>query len=265
MTTTRPAASVSRLAELEPLLRQRIAQHFRPGDRFSSEPQLAAEFGVSRTLVRRVLAKLVGDGLIRREAKRGTFVKAQPTQWTPRLSDLIERLFRYDRGTSAKALEIATMLGEPGVKERLRLGDRAPLVLVRRVVLSDGAPIAYLRTYLPYELGARLTVPDIEREPISALVAKRFRVPVRRAVQTIQPAIADMDVVRHLELPVGSPVLLVERDWLTAIGRPVFFTRAYYRGDQYKYTVTLHLDRHASRRRATGEGAASGKRPSRRG
>lgn len=57
-----------------------IAGRYKPGSRLPTENELCEAFEVSRPTVRRALAELEGEGLIRREQGRGTFVseKTQP-------------------------------------------------------------------------------------------------------------------------------------------------------------------------------------------
>ncbi len=61
-------------------LRQRIGSGaLRPGDRLPTEPALAAEFGVSRTVIREAVANLRADGLLDSRHGVGVFVQAPST------------------------------------------------------------------------------------------------------------------------------------------------------------------------------------------
>lgn len=236
------SATLPRSVQVEQILRQRLHRECPPGSRFPSEPDLCREFGVSRTLIRGVLARLTREGLIRREARRGTFVAARSGRpRAPELSDLIERLLDWGPRTIVKVLGLDTTLGAPDVKARLGLPETAPLVVVRRLVLQQGTPVNYTVSFLPYPLGARLTTEELERHPIASLLPSRYATPIRRAVQTIEPVVADVEVAAPLGVAVGAPLLLVERDFFGSRGRPVYHSRAFYRGDRYKFTVALQL------------------------
>ena len=72
-------AATQRRAKLSDLLvtelrGQIVEGRIAAGDRLPTEPQLAARFGVSRTVVREALARLAGDGLV--EARQGAGVFA---------------------------------------------------------------------------------------------------------------------------------------------------------------------------------------------
>jgi len=79
--TPAPNLSVPTRSKSAPLKKHLIAEvasgRLKPGARLSTESQFADEFDISRPTVRRALAELEGEGLIRREQGRGTFVNVE--------------------------------------------------------------------------------------------------------------------------------------------------------------------------------------------
>lgn len=61
-------------AQLRHQLREVIKERFNDGDRFFGEVQIGEALGVSQTTVRRALSDLVDEGLLERQAAKGTFV-----------------------------------------------------------------------------------------------------------------------------------------------------------------------------------------------
>ena len=53
--------------------------HYRPGDKLPTEAALSARFGVNRHTVRRALADMGANGLVRSRRGAGVFVTAEPT------------------------------------------------------------------------------------------------------------------------------------------------------------------------------------------
>lgn len=76
------------------------------GERLPPERQLAAEFGVSRTEIRKALAKMEAEGRLSRQVGRGTFVQSLQPQTLPDLDSL-------QRGTSPREAMEARLLIEP--------------------------------------------------------------------------------------------------------------------------------------------------------
>jgi DNA-binding FadR family transcriptional regulator len=70
---TRPPAYTQDLAEL--ILERCAAEASGPGSKLPTERALAAELGVTRTMVRHALARLEAEGRVSREVGRGTFLR----------------------------------------------------------------------------------------------------------------------------------------------------------------------------------------------
>jgi DNA-binding transcriptional regulator YhcF (GntR family) len=51
-----------------------VRTHFQPGERFPSEPDLCARFGVTRNTVRKAIDLLAADGLLERRGRAGNYV-----------------------------------------------------------------------------------------------------------------------------------------------------------------------------------------------
>ncbi|MBE3562031.1 MAG: GntR family transcriptional regulator, partial [Ktedonobacteraceae bacterium] len=75
--------------QLKEVLKQQIrAGYFSPNDAIPSEPELVAQYHVSRATVRQALTELVHEGLLYRQHGRGTFV-CEPRVQPHSLSELI--------------------------------------------------------------------------------------------------------------------------------------------------------------------------------
>src|SRR5262245_24788294 len=69
----------------------RIARgELRPGDRLPPERDLAAEFGVTRFVIRQAIAGLARDGLVVSAYPRGYTVRGPRIPWLPRLRPLVD-------------------------------------------------------------------------------------------------------------------------------------------------------------------------------
>jgi GntR family transcriptional regulator, transcriptional repressor for pyruvate dehydrogenase complex len=85
-----------------------ISGELAPGDRLSSERQLAFEFGASRPMVREALRSLVERGLIDIRPGRGAFVRGDSG---PRRFQPLDLEYRR-RGTTARQLQEARLMLE---------------------------------------------------------------------------------------------------------------------------------------------------------
>lgn len=85
--------------ELEDTLRREIKNKLRPGDLLLPELRLAEKYHVGRITVRKAIANLTDEGLLRRVRGKGTFV-TRPIQTERRLMIEIARDFVKDRETA---------------------------------------------------------------------------------------------------------------------------------------------------------------------
>jgi len=97
-----------------------------------------------------------------------------------------------------------------------------------------------------------VTAPDIERRPLPSLVSGAGQ-SVVAAEQMLEPILADPELARHLDLPVGAAVLLIERRFLSVRKTAIYLTRAFYRGDRYRYIETVTLQRSKGATRTPGD------------
>lgn len=227
--------------QIEEWLRGRIdGGELRPGDAIPTEQALSERFDVSRAPVRQALAVLTFDGLIQRFPGRGSFV-ARPKigQALNTLRGLAEELREQGLEPEVEVLDVAWTAPSREARLALRLasGD-APVLRLDRRVRVDGQPLLWDRSYF----AGRPALPDDRQElgrlPLFSLI-ESDGVVVDEAEQTIEAVAASHVVAGHLDVPPGSPVLMVRRVTLARPARPVIFTLAVYRGDRYRYRVAL--------------------------
>jgi GntR family transcriptional regulator len=186
-----------------------------PGDRLPPERALADEHRVSRMTVRHALQQLESRGLLRRAIGRsgGSFV-AQPK---------LER----DLGTFSGLSE---QLARQGVTAGARVLSARPArggIEIVRVRLADGEPFALERSTFP-ERFAYLLGQDLTRSLYELLGDDA---PVR-AVERIEPTLADDDEATALGVRAGAPLLLVDRLAYDTTGEIVETARDVFRGDR---------------------------------
>lgn len=220
------------------VLRQRVLDgDYPPGFRLPPEDVLADEFQVSRATLRQAVGELVQSGMIARRQGRGTFVLDDPRASLGQVfRGTIAELLSEVRRSKVRDIEIERRVPIPSrIAAELELAS-ASATIVRRVRLWDGQPFAYTVNYLPDDVGERLTKSQLRSQSLMALLESNGIV-ADSARQTIRATLADITTSNALGIPLGEPVLAVERRLLDAGGRPISFVVSSYRGDLYEYTV----------------------------
>jgi GntR family transcriptional regulator len=235
-----PAAYV----QIEEELAERIRTGMlRPGDRIPPERELADQMQVSRMTVRQALGRLADRGLLVRERGRGTFVsEPKLIQSLSRLSGFYDQMISQGILPTSRLLSGEQMLASAAVAQVLDLRIAEPLYKVVRLRLGGGVPLALETSYFPARLVPGLLDYDLERNSIYRLMERYDARPVR-AIQSLEPVPARDQEAEALEIPAGSPVMLVERTAWDARDRAVEYAKDIYRGDRSRFVAELRLER----------------------
>lgn len=225
----------SRSEEAYQRLRIRIRQeNLAPGARLPGEPQLARELGVSRVTLRRVLDRLMAEGVVERRAGAGTFVRDRGFNG-PVILDLASLLARMED------LSTGLEIGERDVQDvtppltvfgalRLRPGEGVRCIARQR--LRNGQIFAFGVDYVPSRLAARIIDADLARDWLLGALSGADSA-VERGMQVAGAEAAQGEVARMLGLSAGDPVLSVARSFYDSIGRGVLHTQLFFRADRY--------------------------------
>ncbi len=166
-----------------------------------SEAELAGSYGVSRVTVRKALDVLRDEGLVSSRQGSGWFVAGDRVrQSLGTLSTIEAQLAAQGREPVRRVLSFGfvTDPDDPAGAEVLE---------VVRVNLADGEPFALVTVWCPADLGSALSRDDVESSTFYDLLPIEFE----RASQTIRAAAADERDAEILHVPLGSPLLVVER------------------------------------------------------
>jgi GntR family transcriptional regulator len=110
--------------------------------------------------------------------------------------------------------------------------------------------MSFDETFLPRDLGEKVAGHDLEAEPVFALLEDKYDMPLVEAQYELEAAAADQVAAEALQVPAGSPILLIERTTYTTGNRPVDYERLHYRGDLIRFVTRLARRPRASLRTA---------------
>ncbi len=226
------------------ILQSLQAGEWKPGDLIPSEIELATRFRVSQGTVRKAIDELAAENLVVRRQGRGTFVATHAEQ---HVQYRFLRLLPDDghagsEGPAERSIidckrqrapaDIARTLG-------LRTGDA--VLQVRRVLAFRGVPTILEDLWLP---GAPFKGLSAERlagyqGTMYALFETEFGVRMVRAEEKLRAVAADASASELLAVPLGTPLLSVERIAYTYQDMPMELRRGLYRTDTHHYHNTL--------------------------
>ena len=210
------------------------------GELIPNDLVLCQQYGVSRGPVRQALDRLVQEGKLSRKQGKGTRVLP------PKIENELGGFYSFttlieQKGLhhSARTLTFETLPASGSPARLLELTPEASLYKIRRLRLANEEPLILETLYLPETICPGLGRADLDSAPLYTLMSNRYTVPLLRAKQFFEPAIADPYEAENLELQPGAPVLLLQNITYSQDNRPVVLSRAILRGDRVRYLVEL--------------------------
>ncbi len=222
-------------------LREQIQEGVYAADsQIPSESQLTERFDVSRITVRRALQTLENEGLIYRRQELGSFVKdTRVRQGLVRLTDFIEDMAQAGLAASSTVLHFGQEKAAVDVAKALGIAEGQIVFRLDRLRLGDGEPIAFDQTWMSVFYAGLLDGHDLERETIYRILENHYGITVEQGRYRIKAVNAGADVARHLAVPRGRALLLIERTSFTHGDKQIYYQRRYYRSDRVAYDLEL--------------------------
>lgn len=227
--------------QLKELIKGKIAEGvWKPGDMIPSERELSEQWRISRMTVRQALKELTMEGVLRRERGRGTYVAwPKVEQRLTRLTGFTEDMQRRGQGTSARVLRLEMIEASAVVAKALGIAIESPLVLLERLRLAGGEPMAIESSHLYFEKMKGLLKEDFENQSLYHTLTNSYGVIPTRAEQQVEATICLPSQCELLDLKKGSAVLHNRRVTYDQHGHPFEYTDSVYRGDRYIFYVEL--------------------------
>ncbi len=210
-----------------------------PGFELPTEEDLCRHYAVSRGTLRRAIADLVSEGYIERQRGRGSFVSRPKLESGVAGSysrfrvigpplDAGGRIVACERTRAAK--DVATMLGVDTGRSIWRL---------ERIRFTEGRPVSLQTSYLPSAPCPDLDRQDLAHRHLVDVLQEVYGVQLVRAVEYVDPVVADAYAARALSVRVRTPLFQIERITYAMNDTIVEYRRAVLRGDAYRYRIEL--------------------------
>ena len=242
LSKTNTRTGIARYQQVYTVLSQALAEgSIAAGQALPSEPTLVRQYGVSRTTVRRALARLAAEGSIVRRRGSGTFARGglAKSGSTRKVTRLLDDLRRVGSNTRSKLLAFEHV-STPDflLREWPEFGEQA--LLIRRLRSVEDEPVVLATVYVPEVLAPLLTPRRLGLDTVLVALDKLGHRAVTADQQTNAVA-ADPFSAEHLRCPVGAALLNVRQLARDAKGQILDFTNFVYRPDCYE--LRMQIDR----------------------
>lgn len=214
------------------LLEELRTGRYADAQRLPAEVELAAEMGVSRTVIRDALSEMERDGYVERVRGIGTVINRAVLGLRSRLDQKLEYypLIRsFGSYPHADGIQVYPVRAGEELARSLELTPGDEVICIKKRVLADTTPVIYSVDYLPRALfGSR----DCSRIDMTGAV---FDVLERECHQQVSSNVAhlkascgDEAIRAAMRLAPGEAMLLLDEVCFNRLCRPVMRSLSYY-------------------------------------
>ncbi|MEU3756660.1 GntR family transcriptional regulator [Streptomyces olivoreticuli] len=208
-----------------------------PGSLLGNEIDLASRLGLSRPTVRQAIQSLVDKGLLVRRRGVGTQVVHSQIKRPLELSSLYDDLQAAGQSPATRVLRNDSEPASAEVAAALGVTEASNIIVIERLRLSHGEPMAYLCNYLP----PGLITPDSAHLEATGLyrLMRAAGITLHSARQTIGARSATAEEGRQLGEAEGAALLTMQRTTYDQTGRAVEYGTHTYRASRYAFEFQL--------------------------
>ncbi|UHA73776.1 GntR family transcriptional regulator [Paenibacillus sp. 481] len=224
--------------QIKKILKDRILHGEYPLElNIPSEPQLEAEFQVSKITVRNAITELVQEGYLEKRSGKGTkVIRNTSISKLSKGKRFTEVLVEERHKIQKQLLKVAVVRSEEGTEpHRLFGGD---VLCIERLYRLDDAPYIHYTHYLSASLGDIVTseISDMQLQSLYELL-EEHGISLEKFRDEFAVAVAPLHVEKVLQLKEAAPLLKRSRYSYDASGKVIEYSEGYYNTGMQPYLV----------------------------
>jgi GntR family transcriptional regulator len=211
-------------------------------DCLPSERELGEKYGVSRITIRRAMAELEQEGKLYRIRGKGAFIcKEKIPQTLSKLTSFTDDMRLRNMKPDSRILELDYITAGPHIAGKLRIAADEPVVLLKRLRLADGEPMAIETCYMRRDIGSMIMDRLNNGESLYELMQDHCGIELAYAKQTIEVCVLKGWEKKLLGNGSPSYALFTCRLTFDENDVPVEYVESKYRSDRYRFQVDLSI------------------------
>lgn len=226
--------------QLETILRRKIEQgEYSKGDLLPTEKELMEIYQVSRVTVRQAIASLFQSGYVR--SQRGVGTEVIYNKIEERMNKVIsftDEMEKHNITMQTSYCQMKKIIPEKIIAKHLEISLTEPCYCLKRVRNVEGKPFVYTITYLKSITELPL-YSDCYKESLYKYLNTVHGIQIESGEDTFEAALPTKEVQEQLQISEYMPVFIRTRKTFLEDGTILEYSKCYYPGNRYKYTVKL--------------------------
>ena len=226
--------------QLEQLLQKKIEQgEYGKGDLLPTEKELMEQYEVSRVTVRQAIAILCQLGYVKSQRGVGTeVVYDKIEEQMNKVISFTEEMKKHQITMETTYCQMEKISPEKLVAKALEIPLTEQCYCLKRVRNVEGKPLVYTVTYLKNLVELPLSG-ECYKESLYQYLNEVHGLVIESGEDTLEAALPSKEVQEQLQLSETMPVFIRTRRTFLADGEVFEYSKCYYPGNRYKYTVKL--------------------------
>ncbi len=225
--------------QAEEQLRKLIKEnHFKEGDFFPKEIDLAKRWGIARNTLRQAFNNMVKDGLLERKKRSGTTVKKKKI--TTDLGNWFSFTYEMEmQGISFNDVDhqVARVKASKEVAKYLGIEPGTMVISMQRIRSTGKKPMLYSQSFFHPRVG--LTGKENFKRPLYEMLDEEFHIVPVYSQEEIKAVAATEKLAGLMQIEKTMPLLERKRVVLDAGRKPVEYNLCYYRSDSFTYSIEI--------------------------
>lgn len=201
-------------------------------DRLPAEVDLAAELGVSRTVIRDALSEMERAGYIERVRGIGTVINRTVLNLRSRLDQKLEYyplIRNFGSYPHADGIQIYPMRAGEELARDLEVAAGDEVICIKKRILADSTPVIYSIDYLPRALFGNRDFTRIDLSgDVFGILERECHQQISSNVAHLKASCGDESIRAAMRLAPGEAMLLLDEVCFNRLCHPVMRSLSYY-------------------------------------
>lgn len=211
------------------------------GEKMPTEHQISEAFAVSRITAKRAMDELAAEGYVTRQRGKGSHVayKHEAQHLQASQTTQLESLKVMEHDTIIKSLTFDKLIPPLDIQQRFGIGPTDSLIKSVRLHYANHKPFGYFVSWTR-DIGEFYNEDNlVKMSPIDLF--RKMDIALDRVQQSLTATLSAHDTGAHLEVPVGRPLLVLDRSIYDDKGQLIDHMYALYRPDQYQFEMQFSM------------------------